>query len=105
MDDERTSTLFGMAGFRVLAVDEHDGRETNVLVELGHAEAACPGSFSPSVKQRPWTPTTGYNAAVREALPHARITINKFHAIRLANKVVTAVRCRRQQQVTGHRGQ
>lgn len=49
-------------------------------------------------------PYAGYNAAVREALPHARITVDKFHAIRLANQVVTAVRCRRQQELTGHRG-
>jgi transposase len=262
--DEPTSTLFGMAGFRVLAVDEHDG-SVNVLVELEREEAACPscGTFSARVKQRPvvaladapiggrkvkvfwrkrrlrcneefcgtksftqqvpeqvavrgrlterlrglvakaarcrsvaevaaehglgwrtvwravqdaiesalatskppplrrlgidetsfrrpgrfatgfvdldtgrlvdlvegrskalvtnWLaalgdeargsivevaldPYAGYNAAVREALPHARITIDKFHAIRLANQVVTAVRCRRQQELTGHRG-
>ncbi len=49
-------------------------------------------------------PYAGYNAAVREALPHARITVDKFHAIRLANQVVTAVRCRRQRELTGHRG-
>ncbi len=264
MGDEPTSTLFGMDGFRVLAVDEHDGT-VNVLVELEREEAPCPGcgTFSARVKQRPvvrladtpaggrkvrvfwrkrrlrcdeefcptktftqqapeqvaprgrlterlralvakaarcrsvaevaaehglgwrtvWravqaaieaalarsTPPTlrrlgidetsfrrpgrfvtgfvdldtgrlvdfvegrskslvsdwlaalsadaraaivevaldpyaGYNAAVREALPHARITIDKFHAIRLANQVVTAVRCRRQQELTGHRG-
>ncbi len=54
MDDERTSTLFGMAGFRVLAVDEHDGC-VNVLVELEREDAACPGcgTFSARVKQRP----------------------------------------------------
>lgn len=33
MEDDRTSTLFGMDGFRVLAVDEHGG-SVNVLVEL-----------------------------------------------------------------------
>jgi transposase len=52
--DEPTSTLFGMAGFRVLAVDEHDAG-VNVLVELEREDAACPGcgTFSASVKQRP----------------------------------------------------
>jgi transposase len=32
------------------------------------------------------------------------ITIDKFHAVRLANQVVSDVRCRRQQEMTGHRG-
>lgn len=48
-------------------------------------------------------PYAGYNAAVRDG-SRARITIDKFHAVRLANQVVTDVRCRRQQQLTGHRG-
>ncbi len=30
--------------------------------------------------------------------------MDKFHAVRLANQVVTDVRCRRQQEMTGHRG-
>ena len=53
MGDERTSTLFGMDGFHVLAVDEHDGG-VNVLVELEREEAPCPGcgTFSGSLKQR-----------------------------------------------------
>ena len=49
-------------------------------------------------------PFAGYNAAVRDGAPGARITIDKFHAVRLANQVVTDVRCRRQQEMTGHRG-
>ena len=54
MGYEPTSTLFGMAGFRVLAVDEHDG-DVNVMVELEREDAPCPGcgTFSASVKQRP----------------------------------------------------
>jgi transposase len=54
--DHRTETLFGMEGFRVLAVDEHEG-VVNVLIELGRDEAPCPGcgTFSASVKQRPVT--------------------------------------------------
>ncbi|MDP9388333.1 MAG: transposase [Actinomycetota bacterium] len=49
-------------------------------------------------------PFAGYNAAVRDGARGARITIDKFHAVRLANQVVTDVRCRRQQELTGHRG-
>jgi transposase len=49
-------------------------------------------------------PFAGYNAAVRDGAKAARITMDKFHAVRLANQVVTGVRCRRQQEMTGHRG-
>jgi transposase len=49
-------------------------------------------------------PFAGYNAAVRDGVPQPRVTIDKFHALRLANQVVTEVRCRRQQELTGHRG-
>ena len=54
MGDERTSVLFAMVGFRVLAVDEHDG-SVNVLVELERDDAPCPGcgTLSARVKQRP----------------------------------------------------
>jgi transposase len=49
-------------------------------------------------------PFAGYKAAARELVPHARRTADKFHIIRLANAAVTEVRCRRQQEITGHRG-
>lgn len=49
-------------------------------------------------------PFAGYNAAIRDGAQAARITMDKFHAVRLANQVVTDVRCRRQQELTGHRG-
>jgi transposase len=49
-------------------------------------------------------PFAGYKAAARELVPHARRTADKFHIIRLANAAVTEVRCRRQQDLTGHRG-
>ena len=39
-------------------------------------------------------PHAGYAAAVRAALPEARIAVDHFHLIMLANKAVTAVRQR-----------
>jgi transposase len=39
-------------------------------------------------------PHAGYAAAVRAALPHARIAVDHFHLIMLANRAVTAVRQR-----------
>src|SRR5690606_15900889 len=49
-------------------------------------------------------PFAGYKAAVRELAPDARRTADRFHIVRLANQAVTDVRCRRQQELTGHRG-
>ena len=49
-------------------------------------------------------PFAGYKAAVRELTPDARRTADRFHIVRLANTAVTDVRCRRQQEMTGHRG-
>lgn len=50
MHDYGTDTLFGVEGFRVLAVDGHGG-EVNVLVELEREAAPCPGcgTFSSKV--------------------------------------------------------
>ncbi|MBV8994904.1 MAG: transposase, partial [Pseudonocardiales bacterium] len=39
-------------------------------------------------------PHAGYAAAVRAALPNARIAVDHFHLIMLANRAVTAVRQR-----------
>lgn len=49
-------------------------------------------------------PFAGYKAAVRDLAPHARRTADRFHIVRLANQAVTDLRCRRQQELTGHRG-
>jgi transposase len=49
-------------------------------------------------------PFAGYKAAVRDMVPVARRTADRFHIVRLANTAVTDVRCRRQQELTGHRG-
>jgi transposase len=49
-------------------------------------------------------PFAGYKAAVRELVPTARRTADRFHVVRLANQAITDVRCRRQQELTGRRG-
>ena len=82
-------------------VDLVEGRSKSLVSDW---LAALPAEARAAIVEVALDPYAGYNAAVREGLPHARITIDKFHAIRLANQVVTAVRCRRQQELTGHRG-
>jgi transposase len=49
-------------------------------------------------------PHAGYAAAVREALPEARIAVDHFHLIMLANKAVTAVRQRVTRDLLERRG-
>ena len=49
-------------------------------------------------------PHAGYAAAVRAELPEARIAVDHFHLIMLANKAVTAVRQRVTRDLLGRRG-
>ena len=49
-------------------------------------------------------PYAGYKAAVRDLAPHATRVADRFHIERLAAQALTEVRCRRQQEMTGHRG-
>jgi transposase len=49
-------------------------------------------------------PWRGYASALVASLSHARVVVDHFHAIRLANTVVDQVRRRTQQATMGHRG-
>ena len=49
-------------------------------------------------------PCAGYRAGVERALPHARIVVDHFHLIRLANQMVTEVRQRVAREQLGRRG-
>jgi transposase len=49
-------------------------------------------------------PWRGYASALVASLGHARVVVDHFHAIRLANAVVGQVRRRVQQATLGHRG-
>jgi transposase len=49
-------------------------------------------------------PWRGYASALVASLGHARVVVDHFHAIRLANTVVDQVRRRIQQATLGHRG-
>ena len=50
-------------------------------------------------------PCAGYRAAVERALPHARIVVDHFHLVRLANQMVAEVRQRVAGEQLGRRGQ
>jgi transposase len=49
-------------------------------------------------------PWRGYASALVAPLGHARVVVDHFHAIKLANTVVDQVRRRTQQALLGHRG-
>ncbi|AXV06644.1 Mobile element protein [Euzebya pacifica] len=49
-------------------------------------------------------PHRGYANAIGQHLGHATLVVDRFHAIRLANRAVDDVRRRVQQETTGHRG-
>src|SRR5512135_2983001 len=49
-------------------------------------------------------PSAGYRAAVKRALPHARVVVDHFHLVRPANQVVTEVRQRAIREAHRRRG-
>ena len=49
-------------------------------------------------------PYSGYALGLAQGLPHARLVVDHFHAVRLANQALDEVRRRVQQEATGHRG-
>ena len=49
-------------------------------------------------------PYSGYARGLAEGLPNARLVVDHFHAVRLANQALDEVRRRVQQTTLGHRG-
>ena len=49
-------------------------------------------------------PYSGYARGLAEGLSHARLVVDHFHAVRLANQALDEVRRRTQQATLGHRG-
>ncbi len=49
-------------------------------------------------------PYSGYARGLAEGLGHARLVVDHFHAVRLANQALDEVRRRTQQTTLGHRG-
>ncbi len=48
--------------------------------------------------------SAGYAKAVRQALPHARVAVDHFHVVKLANQMIDDVRRRTTQALRGRRG-
>lgn len=78
-----------------------DGRSSAAVISW--LEARSP-EFRAAIEVVVIDPHAGYAAAVRAALPAARIAVDHFHLIMLANRTVTAVRQRATREQLGRRG-
>jgi transposase len=90
-------------------VDLEGGRLLDVVAD--RTRAAVDGWLG--ARSRDWLaqvstvaldPWRGYASALVASLGHARVVVDHFHAVRLANMVVDQVRRRVQQAILGHRG-
>ena len=90
-------------------VDLEGGRLLDVVAD--RTRAAVDGWLD--ARSRDWLarvgtvaldPWRGYANALTARLGHARVVVDHFHAVRLANTVVDQVRRRTQQATLGHRG-
>jgi len=90
-------------------VDLEGGRLLDVVADRTRAAVAGwlgarPRSWLAQVAMVALDPWRGYASALVAPLGHARVVVDHFHAIRLANTVVDQVRRRTQQATLGHCG-
>jgi transposase len=90
-------------------VDLEGGRLLDVVADRTRAAVdawlhARPGDWLAQVGTGALDPWRGYASALVAPLGHARMVVDHFHAIRLANTVVDQVRRRTQQATLGHQG-
>jgi transposase len=90
-------------------VDLERGRLLEVVADRTRAAVdrwlgAQPRGWLAGVATVTLDPWRGYASALVAPLGHARVVVDHFHAIRLANTVVDQVRRRTQQATLGHRG-
>jgi transposase len=90
-------------------VDLERGRLLDLVADRTRAAVAGwlgarPAGWLAQVGTVALDPWRGYASALVTALGHARVVVDHFHAIRLANVMVDQVRQRVQQATLGHRG-
>jgi transposase len=90
-------------------VDLEGGRLLDVVADRTRAAVdgwlgARPRAWLAGVGTVALDPWRGYASALVAPLGHARVVVDHFHAVRLANTAVDQVRRRTQQTTLGHRG-
>lgn len=82
-------------------IDVLEGRSRNAVATWLESK---PQAWRDGIDHVVIDPHQPYAAAVRRWLPDAKIVVDHFHLIRLANQVLDEVRRRVQQDTLGHRG-
>jgi transposase len=110
---DETSFLAATAERPTLLVTGIIDLDAGRLVDVLPARSAVAVTEWLSAKPTPWLagirhvvidPYQPYATAVAQGLPAARLVVDHFHVIRLANAALDDVRRRTQQTTTGHRG-
>jgi transposase len=78
-----------------------DGRGSAAVIGWLHRQSR---QFRDAIEVVALDPSAPYAAAVREALPAAKLAVDHFHLVMLANQAVTAVRQRVTRDLLGRRG-
>lgn len=110
---DETSFLAACATHPTVLVTGFVDLDTNRLIDVvpGRSAAAVvawlsskPTSWLVGIATAVIDPYAGYARGLAEGLPHARLVVDHFHAVRLANQALDEVRRRVQQATLGHRG-
>jgi transposase len=110
---DETSFLAGTAQHPTMLVTGIIDLDEGCLVDVLPARSAIAVTDWLTAKPAPWLagirnvvidPYQPYATAVAAGLPDARLVVDHFHVIRLANAALDEVRRRVQQTTSGHRG-
>ena len=78
-----------------------NGRDAATVVDWIGAQSA---EFRAAITHVAIDMSASYAKAVRQALPHARVVVDHFHVVKLANQMIDDVRRRTTQTLRGRRG-
>ncbi len=110
---DETSFLAANAQHPTLLVTGFVDLDRHRLIDVVAGRSAAAVSDWLKAKPEPWLagiatavidPYAGYARGLAEGLPRARLVVDHFHAVRLANQALDEVRRRVQQSTLGHRG-